>query len=252
MIKSGFILQNKATFFAEKCKVWFSISLQNNEKGDETLDKYILDSIMRFYNCSEKTAKEIIDKFDIKNIDLMTSHISRVASVFCKKQEGSMYSQFPYAGYNYAGYMPSPQVYGANNFPRPQSTPAQSNIYEKVNSFDEVKSYHIPSGMQMLFIDANSPYLYTKATDINGKAEIHAFQLNEIPIEEIGQPKVDLSGYVTKEEFSNSVERIIRKIESLEKLTIGTKHIEYEDSEASKSTEKTIKKTNKGAGEQHE
>lgn len=156
-----------------------------------------------------------------------------------------MYSQFPYPNYNYMGYMPSVPNYSGTNFSRPQNTPAQGNMYEKVNGFDEVKSYHIPSGMQMLFIDANNPYLYTKSTDINGKAEIHAFQLNEIPVEEIGQPKIDLSGYVTKKEFADSVERIIKKIDSLEKNAF-----EKMKSGCVEDSEKSTKKTNKMTGEQ--
>lgn len=49
------------------------------------MDRYIKDSIMRFYNCNEKTALEIIETFNIKTIEKMAEHISQVTSVFCKR-----------------------------------------------------------------------------------------------------------------------------------------------------------------------
>lgn len=136
-----------------------------------------------------------------------------------------MYQQAPY-NFGYSGYQqtyyPTPQMWQPQ--PQTQQMPQkpsnfaqqQMNYYEKVNGFDEVKSYHMQGGAQMLFVDANAPYLYTKATDISGRAEIHAFELKEIPIEDIGQPKIDLSGYVTKEDFEKSQQEIISSIEGTE------------------------------------
>lgn len=117
-----------------------------------------------------------------------------------------MYQQNPYS-YGYGAYQQTyypiaNQGWNGNQqvsqqIPqRPMTFSQQSNLYEKVNGFEEVRSYHMPSGAQMLFVDANNPYLYTKSTDVSGRAEIHAFELKEISIDDIGQPKVDLSGYV--------------------------------------------------------
>lgn len=140
-----------------------------------------------------------------------------------------------YGGYQ-QGYYPIAQqpVFQPNAQMQPQMQPQQqqqrpsvfsqpSNFYENVNSFDEVKAYHMPPNSQMLFVDANKPYLYNKATDMSGRAEIHAFELKEIPIEEIGNPKIDLSGYVTKEEFQSSQEKVIQSISDMESRI--TEHI---------------------------
>ena len=104
--------------------------------------------------------------------------------------------------------------------------------YEKVNGFEEVRSYHMPSGAQMLFVDANNPYLYTKSTDVSGRAEIHAFELKEISIDDIGQPKVDLSGYVTKEDFEQSQKEISELIRSVEtKILAQVRNLSLESKE---------------------
>lgn len=153
-----------------------------------------------------------------------------------------MYQQNPYS-YGYGAYQPtyypvSNQGWNGNQqasqqIPQRSMTFAQqSNLYEKVNGFEEVRSYHMPSGAQMLFVDANNPYLYTKSTDVSGRAEIHAFELKEISIDEIGQPKVDLSGYVTKEDFEQSQKEISELIRSVEtKILTQVRNLSLENKE---------------------
>lgn len=132
----------------------------------------------------------------------------------------------PYGMNAYGGFQnfyPTPQTFqpiqsfGQPMPQRPSAFPQQQiNTYEKVNSFDEVKSYHMQGGTQMMFLDANSPYVYTKATDVSGRADIHAFELKEIPLEQIGNPKIDLSGYITVEEFEKSQQALINHIRGME------------------------------------
>lgn len=123
-----------------------------------------------------------------------------------------MYQQNPYS-YGYGAYQQTyypiaNQGWNGNQqvsqqIPqRPMTFSQQSNLYEKVNGFEEVRSYHMPSGAQMLFVDANNPYLYTKSTDVSGRAEIHAFELKEISIDDIGQPNAIL-GFLTNEKISS-------------------------------------------------
>lgn len=153
-----------------------------------------------------------------------------------------MYQQNPYS-YGYGAYQQTyypiaNQGWNGNQqvsqqIPqRPMTFSQQSNLYEKVNGFEEVRSYHMPSGAQMLFVDANNPYLYTKSTDVSGRAEIHAFELKEISIDDIGQPKVDLSGYVTKEDFEQSQKEISELIRSVEtKILAQVRNLSLESKE---------------------
>lgn len=115
---------------------------------------------------------------------------------------------YPYGSWSpqqNTGYMPQQYV------PQQQAmTP-----YIKVNSFDEVKAFNMPPNASALFLDVTKPYMYSKTTNAAGVAETEAFELNKVPIDQIGVPKVDLSNYVTVDKFDKSMSILLQKLDEL-------------------------------------
>ena len=140
-----------------------------------------------------------------------------------------MYNQNPnyfYNGYQsyYPQMQPQQQVWG---YPNPntsmmnpqqqiQTQPQQRMIFEYVGSVEEAKAYRLNPNESAFLIDTNSSYAYMKSTDATGKTETNAFQLIETPLDEIGKPKIDLSGYVTKEEAMENQRQLLTAMAQME------------------------------------
>jgi hypothetical protein len=146
-----------------------------------------------------------------------------------------MYNQNPNYYYNgYPSYYPQlqqqQQMWGYQNpnanMMNPQqqmvsSQPQRRMIFEYVNGVEEAKSYRLNPNESAVFFDTGAPYAYTKSTDHDGKSETHAFQLTEIPLDEIGKPKIDLSGYVTKEEAAENQRQLLTAMAQMEQRMTG-------------------------------
>ena len=141
---------------------------------------------------------------------------------------GYMPYSTPYNGYNnnqgnYTGQAPfAPQ--GANYAPQMQSQqqPAQMNtnkIY--VTGIDDARARQLPPNSDFIFLDNDKPLLYRKTVDATGKTEIKAFKISEYTETEAAPasaPAVDMSQYVSAEEFKSmqtEVGRIKKTIDNL-------------------------------------
>ena len=141
---------------------------------------------------------------------------------------GYMPYSTPYNGYNnnqgnYTGQAPfAPQ--GANYAPQMQSQqqPAQMNtnkIY--VTGIDDARARQLPPNSDFIFLDNDKPLLYRKTVDATGKMEIKAFKISEYTETEAAPasaPAVDMSQYVSAEEFKSmqtEVGRIKKTIDNL-------------------------------------
>lgn len=111
--------------------------------------------------------------------------------------------------YPYGGWSPQPGYVPQQNY-MPQQTP-----YLKVNSFDEVRAFNMAPNSNAMFLDVTKPYMYTKTTNMNGVAETKAFELKEVPIDQIGVPQADLSNYVTVEQFDKAISAVLNKLDEL-------------------------------------
>ena len=141
-----------------------------------------------------------------------------------------MFNQNPYYGYGYnSPYYQYPQTsqqgwgyqngMGQSQMTNPQmmqGQPPRRTFFEYVSGIEEVKAYRMNPGENGIFFDTNAPYAYSKSIDANGKCELNAFQLTEIPLEEIGRPKIDLSGYVTKEEAMENQRQLLAAMAQME------------------------------------
>lgn len=146
-----------------------------------------------------------------------------------------------YGGYNsMRGGYPQPQQYPTypqpqqyQSYPQPvlQSTaptqsppPAQSSI-QWVQGEAGAKAYDVRPGQTVLLMDSETNVFYIKSVDINGMPlplEIYDYtkrtsQSNTAP----PQPQIDLSGFVTKEEFEKRLSEIAMPRKMTVKKTDG-------------------------------
>ena len=130
-------------------------------------------------------------------------------------QNGNMY-QTPYNA-SYGGFMPSQGNYtGQAHFvpqngnyapqtptqPQAQQQPAQMNtnkIY--VTGIEDARARQLPPNSDFIFLDNDKPLLYRKTVDATGKMEIKAFKISEYTETEAPAAAVDLSQFVSVEEF---------------------------------------------------
>lgn len=126
-------------------------------------------------------------------------------------QNGNMY-QTPYNA-SYGGFMPSQGNYtgqapfapqNGNYTPQTatQQQPAQMNtnkIY--VTGIEDARARQLPPNSDFIFLDNDKPLLYRKTVDATGKMEIKAFKISEYTETEAPAPAVDMSQFVSVEEF---------------------------------------------------
>lgn len=127
----------------------------------------------------------------------------------------------PYNGQtNYMGQVPfAPQ--NANYAPQTaaQQQPAQMNtnkIY--VTGIEDARARQLPPNSDFIFLDNDKPLLYRKTVDATGKMEIKAFKISEYTETEAPAQAVDLSQFVSVEEFKGvqaEMGRIKRTIDGL-------------------------------------
>ena len=132
----------------------------------------------------------------------------------------------PYSGYmqqqgNYTGQAPfAPQNGNYTPTAQPQQQPPQMNtnkIY--VTGIDDARARQLPPNSDFIFLDNDRPLLYRKTVDATGKMEIKAFKISEYTETEAAPaPAVDMSQYVSAEEFKSmqtEVGRIKKTIDNL-------------------------------------
>ena len=109
---------------------------------------------------------------------------------------------------NYAGYNP---------YPTPQFNTGVT--YSPTNSFIWVqgeagaKSYPVAPGNRIALFDSENPVVYIKSVDVTGKpTEMEIYDLVKREPKPKEEPKtVDLTNYITREEFSSLIAASVSK-----------------------------------------
>lgn len=123
-----------------------------------------------------------------------------------------------------------PQYY--QQYPQPVQyvQPMQNQILAWVQSEEEAYKFPLSAGQSIFLMNQNENYLYMKAVDQLGKTTFIKKRL--IDESDNQEPKVDLSGYIRKEELDSMITDIIQR------------EVEKKVSEVSFKATKTRRKTN--------
>lgn len=100
-----------------------------------------------------------------------------------------------------------------------QSTGNQGFVW--VQGEAGAKAYPVAAGNSVLLMDSESPVLYMKSTDISGRPlPIETYDLvkreekpiiPQAPVQQVQQPQIDMSQYVTMSELEAKVEELVNK-----------------------------------------
>lgn len=126
-----------------------------------------------------------------------------------------MYSNNNYP-YGYQQYLMSAQ--------QPLQNPTGSSLYF-VNSQKEVEDWVLGAGQTAFFFERNAPIFYIKSVAQNGLSqpiEIYDYQQKTQTVEEPkSEPQIDMSMFVTKDEFNE----LKKQIDSLKPATKKSRSI---------------------------
>lgn len=106
-----------------------------------------------------------------------------------------------YYPYNYAPY-------------QPQAAPQPQSGIIWVQGVEGAKAHPVPAGGSVLLMDSEESYMYIKTADAAGMPTLRVFQYEEIT--QGNKQGVDMSGYVTKEEFEKRLAEITGGIKDAE------------------------------------
>lgn len=111
--------------------------------------------------------------------------------------------------------MQQPQQLQQNN------QPAGNQGFVWVQGEAGAKAYPVAAGNSVLLMDSESPVLYMKSTDISGRPlPIETYDLvkreekpviPQAPVQQVQQPQIDMSQYVTMSELEAKVEELVNK-----------------------------------------
>ena len=124
----------------------------------------------------------------------------------------------------YQQYYPQ-QNYAQQNYQSQQTYPQQSGI-TWVDGVSSAKAYPVANGTSILLMDSNENAFYIKSADQSGMPSVRIFDYSERTVAQTQQPQVaqpqeqvaeapeiDLSIYVTKDEFKNELKKVATDIE---------------------------------------
>lgn len=111
---------------------------------------------------------------------------------------------------NYQYYYPGNQLqYQPPVIQQPIPQPTQNQILAWVQSEDEAIKFPLNAGQSIFLMSQHDPYLYMKSVDQLGKTTFIKKRL--IDESENQEGKVDLTGYLKKEEVENLIMDIVQK-----------------------------------------
>lgn len=102
------------------------------------------------------------------------------------------------------------QPYGQiNNYPYQNQMPQQMSVPQRKLDFIQGKAaaeiYNVEAGQEIILMDMDNPYVYRKARGLDNKLEpMETYKLVPVTEEETSE-KIDLSNYLTSEEFENRI-----------------------------------------------
>lgn len=119
-------------------------------------------------------------------------------------------AQYPQYYQNYPGY-PNYQPY-QQPIQQPVPPAPQNQILTWVQSEDEAIKYPLSAGQSIFLMNQDDNYLYMKSIDQLGKATFIKKRL--LDETETKEPKIDLSGYIRKDELEKMIsEKIQEEVE---------------------------------------
>lgn len=145
---------------------------------------------------------------------------------YSQYQTNGGYQTVPNQWYPYYQTPTSTQMTSMNQMQQPQqsqqtnqSTGNQGFVW--VQGEAGAKAYPVAAGNSVLLMDSESPVLYMKSTDISGRPlPIETYDLvkreerpviPQAPVQQVQQPQIDLSQYVTMSELEAKVEELVNK-----------------------------------------
>ena len=129
---------------------------------------------------------------------------------------GSSYGGYPYqtSQYGYTGYSaPSYQQPQPNTQPSVQQGVNTNKLY--ANGIEDVRFRQLPANSDYIFLDNDKPLVYRKTTDATGKTDIQVFKITPYQEEKVDQPQIDLSNFVSLEDFRKLEQQFVELKESL-------------------------------------
>lgn len=124
---------------------------------------------------------------------------------------------YPYyqTGSYYGGGYTTPMYQQSS--PQPSVQPQQSINTNKiyVNGVEDVRCRQLPAGSDFIFLDNDKPLIYRKTTDSTGKMDVQVFKITPYQEEEKPQPSIDVSNFVSVEDFHKLEEQFNELRESL-------------------------------------
>jgi anthranilate/para-aminobenzoate synthase component I len=128
------------------------------------------------------------------------------------------YGAYPYqqnGAYGYTGY--SAPMY-QQTAPQPSVQPQTVNTNKMyATGLEDVRCRQLPVNSDYIFLDNDKPLIYRKTTDATGKMNIEVFKI--VPYQEEEKPKqeIDLSNYVSREDFRRLEQQFDELRESINK-----------------------------------
>ena len=142
---------------------------------------------------------------------------------YSQYQPNGGYQNVPNQWYPYYQTPTSTQMTSMNQMQQPQQNnqPAGNQGFVWVQGEAGAKAYPVAAGNSVLLMDSESPVLYMKSTDISGRPlPIETYDLvkredrpviTQAPVQQVQQPQIDLSQYVTMSELEAKVEELVNK-----------------------------------------
>lgn len=134
---------------------------------------------------------------------------------------------YPYYNYNPTYYpMPTPYINAqaqnaaanaASALPTPNTPSAANSGLQWVQGETGAKSYYVAPNTTVLLMDSEAPKFYLKTVDASGMPlPLRVFKYEEVRADatEPKAERVDLSGYVTRDEFDKKIAEITKKPEA--------------------------------------
>lgn len=90
-----------------------------------------------------------------------------------------------------------------------------------VSSVDEVKATPVDfDGSIFYFPNLANNKIFTKQVNLDGTSLIRVYELVETPIQLTSQPFIDENKLVTKEEFSTTIQELLKEISALKQQSL--------------------------------
>lgn len=112
----------------------------------------------------------------------------------------------------YNNYFPAtyPQVQmPINNAPQAQIQPQNGIVW--VQGIEGAKAHYVPAGGNALLMDSDGQFMYIKSADNAGMPTLRTFKYEEVTENAPVKEEIDMSAYVTREEFDKAIASLRKK-----------------------------------------